>query len=343
MDSSAWKATDIVVATEYGLADGKLSVLEAWKGSLVAKDALVVPELRRFADAENRIVKSDHLVPKKEGTPPVVVSGKRMILFLKRASSQPANQETVRIHWEPVNGFGGFEVSVVWIKEESAYTFVQEMNPGPSQLTSIDYSETKMKKRVVEVVRLQESLATIAAIPATEERADKAAPYVRAQNYFACKEAYRILAGCGASAVPVLRKMLQNEPTGGSATIDALAAAGGSAVAPEFVQILDSESAFWRARAPTLEKGWWNGAGLRWSEVEPLRDRYCMVLSVLGGLGQMKFEGSRKSVQAFRDYWRSLPQLDDKSGLTQMSQACDEVLKALDQGRSPSERKRGAE
>lgn len=41
--SSVWEATDIVLATESGLADGKFSVLEAWKGSLVAKDALVIP------------------------------------------------------------------------------------------------------------------------------------------------------------------------------------------------------------------------------------------------------------------------------------------------------------
>jgi hypothetical protein len=225
---------------------------------------------------------------------------------------------------------------VVWIEGESSYTFVQEMNPGPSLLTRIDYSEAKMKKKVMEIVGLQESLAKIAAIPAAEERATKAAAFVRADNYFARKEAYRILVGCKASAVPILRKMLEDEPTGGSATIDALAAAGGSAVAPEFVQILDRESAFWNAKGPSLQQGWWNGTGLRWSEVETLRNRYCRVLSVLGGLRQMKIEGSRKSVQAFRDFWRSLPQLEDSSGLTQMSQACDEVLGALDQERDPS-------
>jgi hypothetical protein len=259
-----------------------------------------------------------------------------MIVFLKRASSQPANKETVRIRWEFANLYNIIDVSVVWIEEGSAYTFMQEMNPGPSLLTRIDGPEAKMKTKVVEIVHLQESLTKVAAIPAAEERATKAAAYVRSDNYFARKEAYRILADCKASAVPILRKMLQDEPTGGSATIDALAAAGGSAVAPEFVQILDHESAFWKARAPTLEKGWWNGAGLQWSEVESLRDRYCRVLSVLGGLRQMKFQGSRKSVQAFRDSWRSMPQLEDSSGLTQMSQACDEVLKALDQNGNPS-------
>ena len=336
LDSSAWEATDVVVATGAGLAEGKLSVLEAWKGSLAATDALVIPELRRFSDEGSRTVEPARWVPKKEGKPPVVVSGKRMVLFLKRASLTPANQETARIHWGFANLYGTIEVSVVWIEGGAAYTFMQEMNPGPSLLTRIDYSEAKMKKRVMEIVRLQESLATIAAIPAVEERAAKAAAYVRSENYFARKEAYRILVGCKAPAVPILRKMLQDEPTEGIATIDALAAAGGSAVAPEFVQILDRESAFWKAKAPSLQKGWWNGEGLRWSEVETLRNRYCRVLSILGGLRQMKFEGSQKSVQTFRDYWRSLAQLEDSSGLTQMSQACDEVLKALDQNGSPS-------
>jgi hypothetical protein len=66
LDLSAWEATDIVVATEAGLAEGKLSVLEAWKGGLVAKDALVIPELRRFADEGSRTIKPDPWLSKKE-------------------------------------------------------------------------------------------------------------------------------------------------------------------------------------------------------------------------------------------------------------------------------------
>ena len=148
----------------------------------------------------------------------------------------------------------------------------------------------------------------------------------------ACK-AYEIMVGCKKSAVPILRKMLQDEPTSGAGIIDALAAAGGSDVAPEFVQILEHETAFWKSKAPSLQKGWWNGHGLQWSEVEPLRDRYSRVCSVLRGLREMKYQGSQKAVQALRDYWRSTPQLDDE--VSDVSRTCEDILQALDPHWSP--------
>ena len=70
-------------------------------------------------------------------------------------------------------------MSVVWSEGEAAYSFFQMMNPGPSLLSPIDWPEAKMKKRVAEIVRIQESLAKIAAIPAGERRATEAAAYVR--------------------------------------------------------------------------------------------------------------------------------------------------------------------
>ena len=86
---SSWTATDIVVAREAEPGDEKLSVLETWKGRLAAGDTLVVPEMRRFAEARSRTVVPWAL--RKETKPPVVVSGKRMVLFLKRA---PADDGT---------------------------------------------------------------------------------------------------------------------------------------------------------------------------------------------------------------------------------------------------------
>ncbi len=75
--------------------------------------------------------------------------------------------------------------------------------------------------------------------------------------------------------------------------------------------------------------GWWNGTGLQWSEVETLRNRYVKVLHALYALKQIKYGGSRNAVIELRNFWRLLPQLEDKSGLNQMSEECDNVLKAL--------------
>lgn len=49
LEESAWKATDIVVAFEGDVIDGKLQVLEAWKGDLKKGNSLDVPEMKVFA------------------------------------------------------------------------------------------------------------------------------------------------------------------------------------------------------------------------------------------------------------------------------------------------------
>jgi hypothetical protein len=328
LKSSAWEATDIVVASDAGLAEGRLTVIESWKGRLAAKDTLVIADLQRFADKAARTVQPNPWQKKKGDKPAIVVTGKRMILFLKRASSQPENQETARIRWEPAGVFKTFDVAVVWVEGPTSYSFVQVMNPGPSLLMPIDLTEAKLKAETSKITEIQESLARIAVIPSSDERAAKAAAYLRTDNYDAYEEAYRIMVGCKKSAVPILRKMLADRPTSGSNIIDALAATGGSDVAPEFVHILNHELEFWKSKAPSLQKNWWNGQGLQWSEVESLRDRYCRAYSVLRGLRQMHYQQSRNSVQAFRNYWTSLPNLDE-IGNSQLTHACDDVLESL--------------
>jgi hypothetical protein len=94
--------------------------------------------------------------------------------------------------------------------------------------------------------------------------------------------------------------------------------------------MLKSELDFWRNTAPGLKQGWWNGHGLEQKQVGPLQDRYSRTLEILYSLRKLKPPACKNQVAEFRDYWRSLPQLEDTSGLNQMSQACDAVLKALD-------------
>jgi len=84
---------------------------------------------------------------------------------------------------------------------------------------------------------------------------------------------------------------------------------------------------FWKRIAPGLKKGWWND--VYESETDRLRNRYSKALEALGALKKLKYLGSKKVVSEFRDLWRSFPQLEDKSGLDQMSKTCDELLADL--------------
>lgn len=87
---STWNATDIIVATEGGAIDGKLQVLEVWKGNLRMGNNIVVPELAAFAPKTKRTVTWIRV----KNPPLIYVTGSRLILFLKRSTTpqkwQPA-------------------------------------------------------------------------------------------------------------------------------------------------------------------------------------------------------------------------------------------------------------
>src|SRR5262249_22691015 len=100
----------------------------------------------------------------------------------------------------------------------------------------------------------------------------------------------------------------------------------GVKVGPELTGLLDQELKFWQKTGPKLKKGWWNGSGLPWEEVGPLRERYSKALAVIEGLDTIRFAGCEKSAKAFDGYGRSLPQLSE---IAQMGVACDRLLAKL--------------
>jgi len=109
--------------------------------------------------------------------------------------------------------------------------------------------------------------------------------------------------------------------------IKSLAEVGGEVVGDELTQVVKEEMEFWKTKGAQLKQGWWNEVNK--PETGVLRNRYGRVLEALYSLRKLKFAGCREVVTEFRDFWRSLPQLEDKSGLNQMSEECDNVLRGL--------------
>lgn len=79
------------------------------------------------------------------------------------------------------------------------------------------------------------------------------------------------------------------------------------------------------ATAPHLRVGWWND--LDDADANQVRrDHYGKALAAIRGLKAIDGKGSQATIRPFRDFWRSLPQLEDSSGLDQMSRTCDALL-----------------
>ena len=338
LDYSSWHATCIVLV-EVTPMDGVFSVVESWKGELQSRDTITIPELapapgamlislypRRtdfFAPDENKI--SEHI--------PAVPIGSRMILFLKKEEGSEASPTRTsaksRQNWRPANFFDEMNASVVWIDGGQLYSFQQVMNPGPSILTHLDVSLQKMRGRVTEVNRIQRELAEVISIENTVARAEGLKPYVHSEVYDAQRLALNELGNCGPAALKTIRGMLDDPAFAHEKTelVKTFVEAGGEAVGEELNSRLQQELAFWQATAPSLPQGWWN------QDPAPhaaLREKYLQTFQLILGLERTHYAPALNTAKHLGNLWRSLPQLNDPSGLNQMVEECDKLVDQLE-------------
>lgn len=317
---SAWHATEIVVATEGETIDGHFTILENLKGELFVSQVVEVPELALFHSEESRLIRETGF--DENPNPPKYVSGAKMILFLKKDEKSG--------EWKSTALFGGMNVSVVWLENNESFGFRQIENPGPSILVPLYISETKMREKILEITGIQNSYNEALKIKNKAERAEALEPFFGADAHFIRFLALAEIEKCGASALPVLRKMLAREDllrVHGN-LIELMVRLGGQKSGGELVRIVNEELKFWKQTAPKLGKNWWTDVDD--DGTMALQTRFLKLLQAVRQLKNLKFAPSRKAVAELRVFWRSLPQLEDKDRSGLLSVECDELLAALD-------------
>lgn len=328
LETCAWNATDILVATEGKKIDGVFRVLETWKGDLNAGDTIKIPELALFLSESSRNVSDSWY--QREKSSPTTVTGERMVLFLKRAhplvpdSSNDAQLLSPTIKWLSTSPYDGMDVSVVSIEQGQTFGFVQVINPGASLLIRLGLSEDEMKHRVQEIEAVHISLLQASAIDDLSRRAEALGPFTHHGLYQVQDTAFEELKKVGPAALPVLRTLLANDSLIEihRSLVEVLAAAGKNEACPDLVGLLKKDLEFWKVTGPVLKSGWWNAEGFdSLEEVEPLRDRYSRDHQALMALTKRPYRESETVVREFRDFWRSLPHLADEIG-----DACDAAL-----------------
>lgn len=335
-EGCAWRATDIVVVTEDQKIDGVFRILETLKGELQPGETISVPEMEEFKNKDARLVSSYWFGETEKSGPPEYVTGERMILFLRDATKIPADEaendngvtkNTAR--WQSANSFGDeVRYSTVWIEKGKVYWFVQVMNPGPSSLHRAGITEAEFRSVVAHVLSTQTSLNAALTILDLKTRAESLEPFVQDPIYPARVQAFDGLKDCGEAALPVLRRMLNNELLSEyqSNVIDAFAAAGGSSAGPDLTAWLERELEFWKKTGPTLQMSWWNGKGFESIDaVVPLRNRFIALNHAVLALGTIKYVEAEPVVRELNNLWRSLPHFYPD----QVSSACEEVLRGF--------------
>jgi hypothetical protein len=330
LEGCTWNASHIVVVTEGDKIDGVVEVLESWAGDFEKGQRITIPELAAFAvekkrkvsgrlfELDNRSVFADH------------VTCSRMILFLIEKQEKARPGVPAKVTWLPANTWWKqMGVSTVWIEKRQARAFSQQFNPGPSELIPWAMTECDLLLQVTDILKAKSSLQKALGNQQPDKLAAAVLPLIRSGTEFVREKTVEALGESGPKAQPALRKVLSDSKLARyhAGAIGSMAKAGGAATGAELTRILEAELAYWKAEGPRLKPHWWNGGGdISWEKVETLGDRYCKSLATIRCLGAVRHAGSKKSVKAFRDYWRSLPQLNEVS---QMVEVCDEVIEKL--------------
>lgn len=335
LDYCAWHATHVVLV-EVTPQDGVFVVVESWKGELQSGEHINVPELRPVpgAAAISQYPRTDFFAPDATGISeqiPRQSTGSRMVVFLtNQEASQTSAPTTTKSgqKWLPSDFLDEMKASAVWIDAGQLYSFQQVMNPGPSILVMLDISLQKMNEPVAEINRIQKELAAVASIGNGGARAESLKPHVSSDVYEVQQFALNELGECGPSGLKTIRGMLEDSASADERTelIKAFVAAGGDAVGGELNDRLQRELAFWQATAPSLSQGWWNQD---LAPHAPLRERYGQAIELIRGLDRTHYIPASTTAMQLGELWRSLPQLNDSTGTSQMVEECEKFVAHL--------------
>src|SRR6266404_2031194 len=178
----SWKATDIVVVSEESDMNGEFNVLETLKGDLKSGDTILIPEMSEFKAKNNRLINTWWFKQEKDANSRYV-SGDRMILFLRdvnKTALEPDNDEDTNVktgasdtRWRSANPMGSeVKYSTVWVEDGQVYGFIQQINPGPSLLSDLGMTESKLRDQVSEVLRTQKAFYDVLAENSLAVRAE---------------------------------------------------------------------------------------------------------------------------------------------------------------------------
>lgn len=347
LDGATWKATDIAIVDEGKTIDGRLMVIESLQGSLKKGEVIVAPKLKKFHDKSWRttgrslyrgIVKFRY----NQKIKPAIMTGQRMLIFLQYPSKNTTPHTLKHSDHITVEGragqlwipaiWSGTEASTVWLEKGKAYSFVQNMNPGPSVLIKLRLDEKEMLVRIRKFVAAQDDLKRIDKMKNKSLAAKQASAYIDSKFIYLRQDALTALGHCGQAALPILLQILTDPQKADihNKAVGAIALIKGSNIDKKLTELFEQDVALWQKLGPKLKRGWWSGNGLNPQKVRQYRNLYSRTLAYVYALKKRHVTQARKPLDRFHSFWRSLPQLDDPSGLNQMSQECGLALKVID-------------
>ncbi|MEZ5979656.1 MAG: hypothetical protein R3F34_15765 [Planctomycetota bacterium] len=315
-DEAAWLASDVVVVTEGDAIDGKVTVLETWRGTVETGARLEFPALAVYADESERTVQHWDLGAPDPGRVERV-TGARMVLFLARGADGS-------LLLPDRYGREG-EQSVVWIEDGDVFARRQFLNPGPNAPMRIGSSEADLRRLDTHVAGLRRGLDRVAGFDDPMERATLARALCRDERSYVRDRAYEILVGAGAAGVEVLEAMVLDarDLRDVSRTIEALSDAAGDAAAPTLTEVLEQERSFWSTI--DLPEDWWSSPVPTPDAREQRVGRYMRLYAAVRAAELVGADAALPVVDAIESLWEERDGLADFEN-RQIPEACRAFL-----------------
>ena len=201
LEPRVWYATEIVLAEQQG---SDVQVLETWRGTLTPGTVIARLDLPKMPLA---VSKRWHTA---EEPPVASVSGRRVVLFLKRlperADPQPGREWVgADAWWVPA------EAAAVWFEDGQAYAMQHGWSDEPLKMEPLDVepnrhaSEEDFKQAMHKLLAEKDALADAR----QAKRVDLLEPMTHARFWVQRHDAIEALGQCGPAAVPALSTLIR--------------------------------------------------------------------------------------------------------------------------------------
>lgn len=290
------RASHVLVVNDKGV------VLESWRGDLAPGDRVPLDEFKLALEHD---VKAPFGEKPEAG--PKKVTGKRLVVFLKRGGSRFGNGQEVG-SWGAADRFGWFNASVAWIEDGHAFGLVQWINPGPQEMSKVG-TEEELKKHVAKVNKARaEEFAKARATKDLGKRAEILGEIVNNYPGFAA-EALAGLEWCGEDALPALRKIVGKEFAANSELLRAygIMTKIGAPARDDLMKVVTWQLPAWKDQLARIEYNAKHGMGL--DVDERYWHRLLLVLTANPDAFATATAAQQKLLRDLRDLWAGHPVL----------------------------------
>ncbi|HVE55458.1 MAG TPA: hypothetical protein VNB22_01430, partial [Pyrinomonadaceae bacterium] len=231
--------------------------------------------------------------------------------------------------WKPTALLTELKTSVMWIENDKAYAFEQMQNPGPSLLIDLGQTESEVKTRVFEIIQKRNSFDRAFEIKSTKSMFENLRQFFTSEDAFIRLTTFKKLKEKGKSALPVLRFVLGDESAliAHDTAVQTFGEIGGESVGKELTALLKKETDFWKELSEPQIRNWKSRVDN--NDAKIIDSHYSKILQTVYQLRLIKFKEAQNAVSELRRFWHSSNLLENKDGLSQMTEDCDAYLKAI--------------